>query len=727
MMTTEPTDNQSTENALEDPARKDIKKLNQIYSDSDACDKEAFAEYRTNIQLASGDHYNRAGSRYWNRLRESRTITPDQKIRLTKNHVGRICKLYQNSILSSNPGVTVSPKQEKEVQHQKSAEMHKSILEHIKEKHELARKKSLWCKDYVEIGEVVCKIFWDSQAGIQVGWEPETYPEGHPMEGMPATDAFTGQPIASQTPVMSGDLIFEIVHSFDLLRDPGVKSMNDSPYLIIRKMESVKDLLKRFGSDPEKARFIKESNDDTFRVFNNTVGVYTKSKGMTMVREYYYRKCADYPNGYYYLTTEGGILAEGELPFGIYPIEYLGFDELTTAPRARSIIRQLRPYQIEINRASSKMAEHQITIGDDKVFFQAGSKPSSGATTPGVRYANFTGSPPIVVPGRSGDQYLPYIESQIQEMYQIAELADINTEINGQLDPYTLLFRSMRQKQKFSFYSEKFDQFLVNVHKTALKIFKKYASPHLMIPVFGKNEQVNMQEFKNSPDTDWTIKVEPMSEDIETKFGKQITLNHILQYIGPQLDKRDIGKFLRLSPYMNTEKMFQDMTSDYDNLVNDILALDRGQYPPGNQYEDHLYMIKGLTTRMKQPDFQFLPHQVQQLYQKKMQEHQQIAAQQAAQIQRAESGFIPSGGYQVVCDLYVPDPKDPQKTKRVRVPSESLDWLLKNLEVQGSGQEQLAQLGNQQAQAQIAQMMPPRTAPASPQMPNQNRGPYGIN
>lgn len=687
---------------------KEIKDLNQIYSDSENCDKDNFAEMRTNILLSSGDHYNRAGNTSWSRLRDAKNLSPTQKIRLTKNHIGRIAKIYVNSILSQSPNVTISPKNPKEIQHQKDAELNNSVLDWIKVENDIKKKIHLWAKDYVEVGEIFIKLYWDVDGGKQVGWEPLTDEQGqiitHPPYdemGMPHPQA--GQPMQSEIPVMSGKLCFELIHGFDVLRHPGVKNMEDSPYLIVRKLEYKKELLKKFAGNPDVEAFIKNAKGDTFNVFQSNNTGYKKTEDTVLVKEFYYRPCAIYPKGYYYIATEEGILAQDELPFGIFPIEHEFFDEITTAPRGKSIIKQLRPYQIEINRASSKIAETQVTIGDDKIIYFAGAKPSSGANQPGVRFMNVN-SPqaPVVVPGRSGEQYVDYVNMQISEMYQIADVQELDKDMNGQLDPYTLLFRSMRQKQKFSYYSEKFENFLVRVHKKALELFRQYATPQFLIPVLGKSEMVNIQVFKSSTDVAWNIVVEPMSDDIETKMGKQITLNHVLQYIGPQLDKGDIGKFLRLSPYLNTEKMFQDMTQDWDNLTNDILQLDRGEYPQPNTYDNHDYMIKGLASRMKQPDFKYLHPQAQMNYQRKMQEHESIKKEQMLAVQRAESGFIPAQGYAVVCDLYVPDPEDPQKTKRVKVPSEALTWLLKQLEIQGNTQKDIEKIGNQQAIADIA-------------------------
>jgi len=130
-------------------------------------------------------------------------------------------------------------------------------------------------------------------------------------------------------------------------------------------------------------------------------------------------------------------------------------------------------------------------------------------------------------------------------------------------------------------------------------------------------------------------------------------------------------------------------TQDYDNIVNDILALDRGEYRPANNYDTHKYIIKHLVSRMKQSDFQYLPDQVKQMYMKKLQEHEQIEGEQMKQIQAAKDGFIPTSGYLVTCDFYVPDPESPGKPKRARVPYESLKWLIERIETQGTKMDEL--------------------------------------
>jgi hypothetical protein len=116
-------------------------------------------------------------------------------------------------------------------------------------------------------------------------------------------------------------------------------------------------------------------------------------------------------------------------------------------------------------------------------------------------------------------------------------------------------------------------------------------------------------------------------------------------------------------------------------------------------------MIKRLMGRVRQADFRFLSPQIQQAYAQTVQQYMQVEVQQQQKLQMAQAGFIPTGGYLVVCDLYVQDPTDSTgvKTRRARLPYESLQWLIKKLEAQGSSLSELEKM-NQGAVAQMADM-----------------------
>lgn len=702
---------------------KDIAELNKLYSDAESVDADLFAEQKSNVRLVVGDHYTNKNSRFWNRIRDSRQITNEQKIRITKNHIQKICKTYVNNVVSHAPGVSVTPKNETELQDMKAAELNESVWVDLKHRNKLRAKIRQWAKDYIDIGEAVVKVFWDPRAGELKGFEAEVErdDQGEPIRDemgnvSPVLDE-NGQMVQSNNAVFSGGIVYERFFAFDTLRDPGSKSWDDCRVVILRKMVPIPDLKAMVGQDDDKLKMIQESGKHTYQVFDGASGSYRETKDQCLVKEYYYRKCADYPKGYYYITTEEGILFEGELPFGIWPIKYVGFDEVATSARSRSIVKVCRPYQAEVNRSASKIAEHQVTLGDDKLLIQSGTKITHGGTLAGIRGIQYSGTPPGILAGRSGEQYLAYMQSQIVEMYQAANVNEDSVENNNtNTEPYTMLYRSIRNKKKFSLYGMKFEEFLVDICEASLELAKNYYTDEMLIPAIGKREYVNIPEFRSSQKLCYQVKVEPQVDDIETKMGKQMAMTQVIQYVGKELGKDAIGRIIRAMPFVNEEEAFNDLTIDYDNSVNDILSLDRGEMPEINVEENHIYAVKRLTQRMKQSDFKFLPPQIKMNYQQFRSQHMQINSMQQRQILAAQADFIPTGGYLVTCDFYRNDPSDPARTRRARLPYQSVDWLIKRLGDQGMSldalegmqQSALSEMGGmlQQSQQQNGRPMP---------------------
>lgn len=700
-----------------------IEDLNQLYNESDEADRELFAEQRSNILLVSGDHYQKRNSRFWSRIRDSRELNDQQKLRLTKNHTQRISKAYVANILGAAPGVTILPRNEKDLADQKSAEINHAVWQDAKNKYKLTAQIRNWCSDYVNIGEVGVKLFYDPSIG-----EFKGYNQALDEFGQPAVDEMGQMVPDKESPSFAGGFVFERLFGFNLLRAPEAKSWDESRYICYRKMVSKKDLEKQFSENPDVVKNLTETSDETYVIFDSSNGKYSRStKNQVMVREYYFRPCAEYPTGYFYIATPTDILAEGELPFGIFPIIFEAFEELPTTPRGRSMIKQLRPYQAEINRSASKMAEHQITLGDDKLLIQNGTKVVNAGQLPGVRALSYSGVAPTILPGRDGAQYLSYMQSQISEMYDIAMVAEDAVENEGQLEAFTLLFRSIKNKKKFSTYAEKFEQFLVRVCETYLALAREYLTDDAVIQAVGKRERINIAEFRDQKDG-FNIKVEPMTDDVESQMGKQLVLNHVLQYVGPNLGKDDIGKLIRNMPYSNLDQSFNDLTIDYDNATNDILALDRGEMPILNKSDTHDYIIKRLDHRMRQADFKSLPPQVQQNYDQYKQEHEMILVEQQQAAERAQAGQVPSGGYLVVVDFYVPKADNPAETQRARVPYQALEWLIKKLEDQGMSLQKLegmqggtvAEMANQMQSNK--QAMPPNGMGGMQQTGQENPG-----
>lgn len=676
-----------------------LAELNELYKNADLCDRDIFAEARSNIQLVVGEHYNKKNSLFNERIRISRELSSEQKIRLTKNHIYKISKIRKNILLSKAAGVHVIPNNENELQDQKSAELNQAVWSYARSTHDIRKRTNSWAGQFFDIGEVAVKVFFDPNAGQFLGYE-----QAVDENGQGVVDEH-GQLMPSERAKFSGDLIIEDIYGFNLLRSPSAKTMKESPYLIIRKMVTV-DALKALvdPNDEETLSKVTEAKDDTYTIFDTAKNKYQNEAGITTVREMYLKPCPEYPEGYFYIYTDTVLLFQGVLPFGVFPIVYEGHDEVPTTPRHRSPIKQFRPYQIEINRTASLIAEHHVTLGSDKVVMINGSKATKGADVNGIRTMSVTGQAPVIIPGRSGDQFIPYMEGQIQELYDVAELSEALEEKQSG-DAWGEVFKAARNKQKFIIDAEKFEYFQVAVCKKYLELAKHYFDDNFLVPAVGRSEMINISEFKNSSLQSTQIKVEPMSDDLETMFGKQLMLNQIIQFSSGQLNREDIGKLIRLMPYANNEKMFDDFTLSYDRGTNIILDLDRGGAPQPNKYDDCPYIIKRLTSRMVQGDFVSLDPQIQANYQQTVSLYEDTETEKTRQLQAANAAMVPTTGAMIKVAWYVPDPTNKARSVQATLPASSIEWLVQRLEDQGSRQAEMQRMGSSGASADIAQKL----------------------
>ena len=263
------------------------------------------------------------------------------------------------------------------------------------------------------------------------------------------------------------------------------------------------------------------------------------------------------------------------------------------------------------------------------------------------------------------------------------------------------LFKSLKQRKRFSLYVEKFEEFVTSLCTTYLKLAKVYLPDDIVIYAIGKKEAINIPEFRSMEPVGYRIDVEPRNDDLDTLFGRQLTMNHLLQYAGAQLSSEDIGKIIKNMPFANMDESFSDLTIDYENAKNDVLALERGQYPPTRKHENHEYHIKKLVHRMKKADFPMLHPQIQQAFQMKLQEHEMAYKQQLEYIKMLESELIPTGGYHVKVDFYTTNKEG--KTRRATLPYESVRWLIEKLAAQGATQEDLEKM-QMSARADVSAM-----------------------
>lgn len=684
-------------------------KLDELYRKAEQVDERLFAEMRSNILLVSGNHYTKKGSKFWHRIRTSKEIDEQTKLKLTKNHIENICNKIEQRILSFAPDSLCTPNNPDEIQDQKTAELNNSVFKFMKTDLKFRSKVRDFVSSFVQLGECHGKVFWNDAKGKLIGYEPKMKEDPEHEEDY-ERDEYGQVMTDKMRPVFEGRLEVEEVLAFNLLRDPACQNMDESPYYIIRKMVSkhfVKDMLNKQGRFEDMQKL--DEHEETFQVFDGDKASYEKEEsGQMMLREHYYRPCPAYPNGYFYITVRDTILSQGELPFGLWPFVSAGYKKIKTTPRFRSPIKTMRPYQIEINRTASEIATTQVTLGQDKVILNHGSKISHGGKIAGVRAISVTGGSDYkVVQGRDGSQFFPHMKDQIDELYQVMNVNERDGVRDGKLDPYALLYVANKNRENFSAQGEEFEEFVNDLSELMLKMARNYFDEEMLVPMIGRSEMVNIAEFKHSEEFRYRIKVEPISDDANSMLGKQLSLNHIMQYMGNDLSAADKGMLIRNLPMLNTEEMGEDLTMNYDNAKNDFLAIERGEEPLFNQYDDHAYLINKAANRMRKADFRFLDPAVQDMYRNYMQIHQQMEQENQLAAQRAKEGFIPTDGPRVTVDYYITTTNSDGEvtTKRAKFPQRAIEWLQGQLEAQGQSLEKLEEM-NQGALAEMANMMP---------------------
>jgi uncharacterized protein YfkK (UPF0435 family) len=676
-----------------------LAKLNEEFEKSATTYHSINCEKRTNLNLYLGHHFLKTSDEL-NRRLEKQGMDKSTRIRVTKNHIFKICEYIKNSIISGGSDFDIFPANESELQDQKAAEMHRAVLSKWKYDNNFKALVRELAGDFSIDGEVAVKTFFNPMAGEVVGYDEGIGEDGKPFK----------------KPIKTGDVEVERIFAWDLIFPENAKSAEQAPWLGYQKMMPTEKLKEIVPEELKKK--IGDSSDKTFEIFDPTTGGYNHRKGMTLVREKYIKPCEKYPTGHFYIFNEDTIIFEGPLPEGHpFPIKVKGFTEVPTSPRCVSIIRQLRPLQVNINYNASQQIITKMTVGQDKLIMLGGADLQYSGSHRGVeKFKTNSLQSPTILPGRSGSQFVDQMVADIAEMYQIANVPELGEDKSSQMDAQTALFRSIKDKQRFSIYTEKFIEFIQCIVQDVLTIKKMYMRPEEIVNVVGRTERINVPEFKSSENIGYQIRVNEVDENEAKILGKHIELTAMLQYGGQAMTPEQVALIGRNMPFLNKEEIFQEALIDYETYKNIILSLDRGEQVPVMPYDNADYLLPKITTRMRKADYRYLDPAIQQNYEMFIQELQNVKAQQLMQLRAQQSQFIPTTGAMVPIQIYreVPKADGGMKYERVQVPYDSLQDLVNKLEQQGVVLDPVQRM-EQSTQANIAEIINEQQTAIPPQ------------
>lgn len=675
-----------------------VNKLNQDFQKAFDEAKSLNAEKRSFQSLYLGNHFNKMKGSLERSL-DTSGADSKTKIRIVENHTFKINEKMINSILSSGADVSVFPHRKDELQDIKAAELHQAVLEDWKSKTKFKRLVKKFAKDFVVDGEMCRKIFWNPNKGPIVGHKIKVDEEGN----------------QKTVPVRAGEAEVERFFAWDLRVPKGVVDLDKAPWLGIEKMINTKELKSML---PEEIRDkVKDSQGEKFRIYDPITGTRQDApEGMTVLREMYIRPCEKHPNGYYYFFNKSMILFEGELPEGLpFPIKVEGFLDIPTTCRHVSINRQLRPLQMQINFSTSQEARTLMTLGHDKVIMLAGADLQYGGLNRGIeKYKTNAIQAPVILSGRSGEQFVNSKLRAIEAMYRIASIPEQDEDKEQIQDQNLALFREIKHKKRWAIYAEKFHDFIIEIIEDVLTLKKMYMSENQLIKAVGRSEAVNIAEFKAAEDIFHQIKVNEVDGDAVSQMGQHITLTNMLQYGGKDLSKEATALIGRNMPFNNAEEIFNEDLTNYDQVKNMILALDRGELVEIQPDDNVDYIIPKIMTRTREASFKTLSEEIRANYKQTLQALSMTKKQQLHALKLQQSELYPTTGNMVPIPIYeeVPNSRGGTKFQRAMVPQDALQRFYDQLGEQNVTVNPLKQM-DQGLQAKIAnQQQPQESHPA---------------
>ena len=622
--------------------------INSMYHEAVRDDEDAFKEMRMAIRLHVGQHFKGmegANNRPTAPFKSTGTFN---ELRLTMNHIPRIAGVYVNEIMSQTPDIIVTVKDEGDIRASRLAEMNKHVWEEHKKKVRLYEEKMrIEALNGIVMGEVAVKLYWDEEKA----WVKE-----------------------------------EPILPFDLLRAPGIRDVGDSPWYIHRRIYREDELRKMFG--PERGTAMSDLgiagiNNHDFLVFNSQDREYAHFRG-TEVREFYLRPNMEHPQGLFTYYTEEKILRSGPLPGGLFPIVIRRLESSPILPRGHSFIRTIYAAQMEINRAVSQDANNMYHFGSDKVITSGKSSVTTGRSLHGISHLKVSGILPLkdsiqYVEGSGMPKYMDYIHNLVKQMdYQV----NLETKLEEKKDKRSgditfVLYSRIKDKQRFSTISTTFEGYLREKAESVLQLLRYYLGPNDIIHAGNRQDTVLIEDFKNTSDLDYTFSVDVGNETPETIIGKQMVIQMMMQYMGKEMGRDDIGLLLRNSVLGNDKALLANFTANYDAVVQNMIFLEKGLFPTVTGTEDFEYKAKYITLRMGKADFMFLNPQIQQGYQQFLLLCEQKIAQNQENRMRLDKGAIPAEGPLVKTDMVVNVPTSTGTPKQVRLalPMSALVWL----------------------------------------------------
>ena len=674
------------------PADSLVKKVDELQRQRETMERQ----WKLNLAFYKGKQYvfyNRK-SRRIESLPTDEGDKPRYRVRLVANQIAPHTHGLLARLVKSKPQFYATPGQSS-YEAMKATEVAEALLEYWWDQFSLSSKREeamLWS---IICGNGFWKISWDDRTGnsIKAMVEPES---GQPIVN-PLVEHFFKQRLEEfgldasefEQEVFEGDIKVEVMSPFDVYLDDSAQVFEDCKWAICVHAMSPKDIQSRYGVRL-KPNAVNRYPDETLPGLFGSVDAKTE-ENVRVVYIGYFLSSPKYPNGRYVVFTKNPsiVLYESDWPYPFMKLPLVKFPGLRIPGQLydTSVVEQAIPLQKELNRTLSQLIEYKNLTLKPQMLAPVGSLRQRITDEPGAifEYNPVAGRVPesIPLPGLPG-----YVFDHLQDLGQrLKDVFGLTEILEGSVPPNVEAGVAIDLLQEAAV--DRLAPQILMMEKSLelagnlmLELAQKYYQEPRMLMLTGMGSKPKIERFESADILAGVgVKVETGSGLPRTRAGRQARVLQMLQMgiISPTKAYKylDMADFKTLQAQFQADEeqamrehdklidgavinqaanaqaqqqlMMAMMNPDVDPMTNQPLpmsqellqqSMDAGLQPL--PFENHAAHLETHALYMKSPEFEMLPLDVQERFQKHF-----MLTQQALDAKNLPTGEAPKVSLQL--------------------------------------------------------------------------------
>jgi len=607
------------------PADSLVKKVDELQRQRETMERQ----WKLNLAFYKGKQYvfyNRK-SRRIESLPTDEGDKPRYRVRLVANQIAPHTHGLLARLVKSKPQFYATPGQSS-YEAMKATEVAEALLEYWWDQFSLSSKREeamLWS---IICGNGFWKISWDDRTGnsIKTMVEPES---GQPIVN-PLVEHFFKQRLEEfgldasefEQEVFEGDIKVEVMSPFDVYLDDSAQVFEDCKWAICVHAMSPKDIQSRYGVRL-KPNAVNRYPDETLPGLFGSVDAKTE-ENVRVVYIGYFLPSPKYPNGRYVVFTKNPsiVLYESDWPYPFMKLPLVKFPGLRIPGQLydTSVVEQAIPLQKELNRTLSQLIEYKNLTLKPQMLAPVGSLRQRITDEPGAifEYNPVAGRVPesIPLPGLPGYvfDHLQDLGQRLKDVFGLTEIlqGDVPPNVEAGVAIDLLQEAAVDRLAPQILMMEKSLELAGNL---MLELAQKYYQEPRMLMLTGMGSKPKIERFESADILAGVgVKVETGSGLPRTRAGRQA---RVLQDVDPMTNQ----------PLPMSQELLQQ-------------SMDAGLQPL--PFENHAAHLETHALYMKSPEFEMLPLDVQERFQKHF-----MLTQQALDAKNLPTGEAPKVSLQL--------------------------------------------------------------------------------